>query len=148
MRRPRRCGVPTRVLVARRGLCWTLLFACVAFASGCAPKPLYNWNLYENSLQASYVAHDDAQAWSGLEATIASVQQTGGRFPPGVCAEYGFMLYKRGDPDRAVAYFQQEASLFPESKPLMDRLIAKVKEKQAPKAGADTSLPAAEGTEP
>lgn len=123
------------------------MFACVVFSPGCAPKPLYNWNLYENSLQASYVAHDDGQAWSGLDATITSSRQTGGRLPPGVCAEYGFLLYKRGDGERAIEYFQQEERLFPESKPLMDRLIAKVKEKQAAKADLDTSRPAAEGSE-
>ena len=109
----------------------TMALACGALASGCGPTVLYDWGHYEESLQASYVAHDDAKAWSSLEATIASAPQTGRRIPPGACAEYGFLLYKRGQPERAIEYFQQEAQLFPESKPLMDKLITRIRKQAA-----------------
>jgi hypothetical protein len=115
-----------------------MAFAFGSFAFGCAPPPLYNWGRYEDSLQASYAAQDEAKVWSDLEVTINPAK--GGRIPPGACAEYGFLLYKRGQRDRAIEYFQQEARMFPESKALMDRLIAKVREQldaavQAPAAG-------------
>jgi len=113
-----------------------LLAACVGVATGCGAKALYDWGPYEESLQASYVTHDDATAWSALEATIASAERAGHRVPPGVCAEYGFLLYKRGRRDAAIQYFEREARLFPESKPLMDRLVAKIRE-QATSSAAD-----------
>lgn len=123
---------------AKRGLWLAMAVAIGVFASGCAPPALYNWGRYEESLQASYVAHTEATAWSDLEATITSAQQTGHRIPPGVCAEYGFLLYKRGQRERAIEYFQREAQLFPESKPLMDRLAAKVREQASAEAQPPT----------
>jgi hypothetical protein len=104
------------------------VLVCGAIAAGCGPKPLYGWNRYEESLYASYVTHDDAKAWAALEGTITLAEQKHTRIPPGVCAEYGFALYRRGQYERAVHYLQQEAQLFPESKPLMDKLIVKVRE--------------------
>jgi len=114
------------------------------FGSGCAPKPLYDWGRYEDSLNDSYVAHNEPQAFADLQATINSAQQSGGHIPPGVCAEYGFFLYKRGDREGAVGYFRQEAQLFPESKPLMDTLIAKVQQQ----AATETTPPTAEDSAP
>ncbi|MFI5364603.1 MAG: DUF4810 domain-containing protein [Candidatus Binatia bacterium] len=125
--------------------CWlllTIVFTCGALASGCAARPLYDWGRYEEGLKASYETHDDASAYSSLEATITSARQTGHRIPPGVCAEYGFLLYKRGQRESAIEYFQQEAQLFPESKPLMDKLVAKVREQ----AAGNTQPPAGGGS--
>ena len=105
---------------------------CGAAVTGCAPRPLYDWGRYEESLQASYVSHDDDQVWSGLEATVTAAERSRHRLPPGACAEYGFALYRRGDRDRAITYFEREAQLFPESKPLMDKLIAKIRGGSSP----------------
>ncbi len=115
----------------RGGATATFLVLVCLGASGCAPKVLYGWDRYEESLYASYVGRDDARAAAALEATIASAEQKGTRIPPGVCAEYGYTLYRSGQTDRAIRYFQQEAQLFPESKPLMDKLTAKVQERAA-----------------
>lgn len=124
--------------VATRGAALALL---VLSTAACAPKPLYYWGTYEDSLQASYVTHDRAQALAALESTLAAAQQAGGRVPPGLYAEYGFLLYQGGQHERAISFFQQEAVLYPESKPLMDKLTAKVRAqdaaKPAPPPGGD-----------
>jgi hypothetical protein len=130
--RPRHRGRPGRRTRHRRR--WAILVLGAATA-GCGPTILYDWGRYEDSLQASYVGHDEARAWSSLEETIVLAQQSGHRLPPGACAEYAFALYKRGQHGRAIEYFEREAQLFPESKPLMDKLIARVRER-APEAGA------------
>jgi hypothetical protein len=127
-------GAPVDPFHAKRRLWLAMAFACTAIASGCGPPVLYDWGRYEESLQDNYVGHDEAKAFSGLEATITSAQQTGRRIPPGACAEYGFLLYKRGQRERAIEYFQREAQLFPESKPLMDKLAAKVREQASAEA--------------
>ncbi len=136
------CGTLARRGRAPHWLWFAMAFASAVATSGCGSRPLYNWGRYEDSLHASYIGHDEAKASADLEATITAAQQTGQRIPPGVCAEYGFLLYKRGQRDRAVALFQQEAQLFPESKPLMDRLIAKIRERSAadPNAAAQGGL--------
>jgi hypothetical protein len=127
------------------GLSLTIALACGGIGTGCRPRVLYDWGQYEDSLQASYVTHDDARAWSGLEATIAAGQQAGHRIPPGACAEYGFALYRRGNREQAIEYFEREALLFPESKPLMDKLIARAR---ADGTGSpDGERPAGEATE-
>ncbi|MBI4517621.1 MAG: DUF4810 domain-containing protein [Deltaproteobacteria bacterium] len=131
MTAPRPGGKPAHPDHAQSWLYLALAFACVIVTAGCGPTALYDWGQYEDSLQASYVAHDEVKAQAALEATITSAQQTGRRVPPGVCAEYGFLLYKRGQPAQAIQYFEQEARLFPESKPLMDKLITKVRQQAA-----------------
>jgi hypothetical protein len=118
---------------------WAIAIACALLIAGCAPTALYDWGRYEDSLHASYVTHDEARAWSSLEETITSVPQQGHRLPPGACAEYGFALYKRGQHERAIEYFEREAQLFPESRPLMDKLIARVR------ARTPVAPPAAQG---
>ena len=120
----------------------TTAVLCGVLASGCAAPPLYDWGNYEKSLQDSYISHDEAQTWSDLEAAVTTAQQTGRRIPPGACAEYGFSLYRRGQRKAAIEYFQREAQLFPESKPLMDKLITKIDEQNAaeeqPSSGGDS----------
>lgn len=115
---------------------WIALLGVASSIAGCAPKSLYDWGSYEESLQATYVSHDEDAAWLHLEDTIIAAQRTGGRLPPGAVAEYGFLHYRRGQPEKAIALFEQEASLFPESKPLMDKLIARVREQMDSKVRA------------
>lgn len=105
--------------------------ALIGLVAGCGPKPIYHWGSYEESLSASFVENDNAAALSGLQATLTAAQRTGERVPPGVHAEYGFFLYRQGQYKAAIESFQREAQLFPESKPLMDKLIAKVAEQAA-----------------
>jgi hypothetical protein len=112
-----------------KGSFWLAIgFAFAALASACAPTGLYQWGHYEQGLKASYVTHDQAEARTALEAAITSAQKEGPRVPPGVCAELGFLLYKRGQSEQAIEYFQKEAQLYPESKLLMDKPTAKVRE--------------------
>ncbi len=136
---------PTNPSDAKPVVWLTLALGCSAIVSGCTYRaPLYDWGMYEQSLHASYVAQDEAQTSSTLEATVTSAEQSGSRIPPGVCAEYAFSLYKRGQNERAVKYFRKEAALFPESKQLMDKLIVRVQAKPP----SDAPRPAEEITAP
>lgn len=118
-----------------KGSFWlATVLAFTALASACASTGLYQWGQYEESLKASYITHDEAEARIALEMAITSAQKEGRRVPPGVCAEFGFLLYKRGERDRAIEYFQKEAQLYTESKPLMDKLAAKVHDQASAEA--------------
>jgi hypothetical protein len=44
--------------------------------------------------------------------------------PPGIYAEYGFVMYEEGNNQQAVFYYQKEADKWPESRAFMTKLIA------------------------
>jgi hypothetical protein len=70
-----------------------------------------------------------------------------GRVPPGIYAEYGFLLLEQGDRRTAVQYFQKEAAKWPESRMLMEKMIA-VAEKRFTKPGAPDQPPPAGSVKP
>jgi hypothetical protein len=64
---------------------------------------------------------------------IAQIESGSKKVPPGLYADYGFMLYQRGEFSNAIAYFEKEKRIFPESKQLMDTVIKKIRDKQEKK---------------
>lgn len=108
---------------------------CLAIGlSGCMPKPQFYWGEYENSLFQRYQqagTAGEARASSMLAATLAQdPTSVTGKVGPGIHADYGYLLFKQGRPDEAIVELQKEAMLFPESKPLMDTIISRIKERK------------------
>jgi hypothetical protein len=50
-----------------------------------------------------------------------------------VYADYGFLLYRRGDYVGAIEKFEQEKRAFPESAALMSKLIERIQQQRAPR---------------
>lgn len=119
----------------------------VAVLGGCATqRGLYDWDGYPRAWSAYYVTEDAEAGRRAIEQAIADLLQRGGeaRVPPGLYADWGFVLYLRGDTERAVAAFEREAQLFPESATLMQRLAERVRLRspgppQAPRPPLGTS---------
>jgi hypothetical protein len=84
------------------------------FLTGCV-ETLFHWGEYENSLIERYVDKDITQTEAHLKELITEAESTQKRVPPGIYADYGFMLYKRGDKSSAIDYFEKEKKLYPES---------------------------------
>ena len=107
------------------------LWACLG-VTGCAPS-LYDWGEYEDSL---YIRQKDAsesgqaEAFKMLEAMTQEADAKNYRVPPGVYADYGYLLFKQGKPDQAITYFRKEAVLYKESKYLMDSIISRIEQKK------------------
>ena len=123
-----------------------LLLAAAVLLGGCGvgQPSLYTWQGYEQGLGEQFINSDPAAALTAYEAALTDIQQRNGRVPPGLYGDYGFLLYLRGDAGGAVAAFRREKELFPESTALMDRLIARVEERQAgatPRAGVPAPTP-------
>jgi hypothetical protein len=123
-------------------------FACLAAAlgvglAGCAPTSLYAWGDYEASLSSRYLQEDLPRAELLLRNTIAGAERESRRVPPGVYADYGFLLYRRKDYEGAVRFFEKEKAAFPESAALMTRIVARVREQQRgqPAASPETGRP-------
>lgn len=110
------------------------LFRCIGIITstilvGCASSPeLYHWGDLENTLHNRYVTQDDSQADVYLVETIRTAEQRQLKVPPGAYADYGFILFKRGDREGAVTLFEKEKQLFPESNALMTKLIERVQQ--------------------
>lgn len=114
-------------------------FLVLMFSTGCATQTLYDWGNYERSLSAQFVDHDPESVRQNLEETLAGLRQHDPRrIPPGLYADYGFLMFQRGDLGHAIESFRREAELFPESRALMDKLIAKVQERQGKNAARTT----------
>lgn len=107
--------------------CFMGVLACTMV--GCATPSIYYWGKFEDGLHDRYITQDQAQADVYLFETIRTAEQQNLRVPPGAYADYGFLLFKRGDREGAIAYFEKEKRLFPESSAFMTKLIERVKQK-------------------
>ncbi len=116
------------------GVCLGLVIG--AGLAGCAPPTLYQWGEYEDSLYRRYVKEDSAGAEAYLRETLVAAELKS-RVPPGVYADYGFLLYRRGDYAGAIAKFEQEKRAFPESAALMSRLIERIQQQRATRGQTD-----------
>lgn len=107
--------------------------------TACAPVSLYDWGDYEDSLYLRYTDQDFGQAESHLHDSLASVNHPS-RVPPGVYADYGFLLYRRGDYTGALEYFEREKKAFPESSALMTKLSERVRSKMSADANPEAKV--------
>lgn len=106
-----------------------IVICCIIFPGACAPRSLYYWGNYEEYLYNNNLKSDPEKAFNILSEIITNAERTpAAKLGPGLYAEYGFMLYKQGKTDEAVIYFSKESEAFPESEPLMNKLIARIKE--------------------
>ncbi len=116
--------IPTAVAIVL-----ALAFAGVAEAKD--PPRKYYWSDYEMAMYRAYSNPDDEDLQMKLAATMLRIieesDKAGRKPPPGIVAEYGFFLYQRGELYAAIDQFRREATLWPESKTLMDRMIQKAR---------------------
>ena len=49
--------------------------------------------------------------------------------PPGMYAEYGFLLYRMGYPEEGIPYLKEEIRLYPESETYLSRIIKQLEKK-------------------
>jgi len=121
-----------RSRLAKRYTLWQ--YVCLGLVigaglAGCAPPALYQWGEYEDSLYRRYVKEDIAGAEAYLRETLVAAELKS-RVPPGVYADYGFLLYRRGDYAGAIEKFEQEKRAFPESAALMSKLIERIQQQR------------------
>ncbi|MBR5965750.1 MAG: DUF4810 domain-containing protein [Treponema sp.] len=114
-----------------RILSFFAIFLPLLFA-GCASnyKALYNWDYYSTQTY-KYVKggnEEDTEklfevyqkVLDGQEGTIRET------IPPGLCADYGYLLIKAGKVEEGKALLRKEMELYPESVQFMNSIIRKV----------------------
>lgn len=106
------------------------LLVCLQLAACAAtPGPLFSWGQYQESLyrrSTDPTAEGQQAAFLMVERTIKEAEARQLRVPPGVYADYGLLLFKQGRVEDAAQCFRREAETFPESEPLMQRLLSRI----------------------
>ena len=124
----------------KQQICLVVISLSTLLLCACAPKSLFYWGDYETSISDRWVENDNDIGEQHLQQTITAAEQSGSKVPPGLYADYGIMLYRRGNPDGAIAYFDKERKTFPESRLLMSKLIDKIHEKQKKTPTQDSQI--------
>lgn len=108
-----------------------LLLVSVSLA-GCATKGAYDWGKYDELLYQSYKDPSKVEAMRvGLENHIAALESSSRKVAPGLYAELGTVYLQMGDSDRAIDLYARERAAWPESKGLMDVMIASLERRKA-----------------
>ena len=103
------------------------------FLLGCATSK-YHWGKYEDSLYKHYKNPADQEKYAAALDSIIKDGEQSGAVPPGIYAEYGYVLYSIGRNADSISYFEKEKKAWPESTLLMDKMIASAKKATADKA--------------
>ena len=101
------------------------------FLASCAQQNLYTWGKYQ---EAAY-AYTKNNTEKDIEALIKAYQyiidnQKSGRktVPPGICADYGFLLIQRGRVNEGLKLMKMEIALYPESRVFIEGIIKKLEQ--------------------
>ena len=89
-------------------------------------KPLYNWKGYDDAVYAYTKASDDKSIENLIKIYEKLIKNSGGSrevTPPGIYADYGYLLIKKGETAKGKELLTKETILYPESKVFIDRII-------------------------
>jgi hypothetical protein len=89
-------------------------------------KPLYNWKGYDDAVYAYTKASDEKSVENLIKIYEKLIKKSGGTRqvpPPGVYADYGYILIKKGETAKGKELLIKETVLYPESKVFIDRII-------------------------
>lgn len=104
-----------------------IIVGCVIALSSCTTqKSLYSWYDSEDATYTYTKRGTDetlAQAMAQYEKVISKQQGIRKVVPPGVNAEYGYLLYKSGKKEEGLALLKAEISAYPESEKFISRII-------------------------
>jgi len=95
----------------------------------CSTPQLYSWGNYQTT-SYNYLKNNDEKSTQELVKTYKSIidKQTGTRgvVPPGVYADYGFLLLQINKSTEGKKMLAKEIELYPESKVFIDRILKKL----------------------
>lgn len=120
-----------------------ILISTLLLVTGCAQPSLYVWDNYDQKLYDHYKNPAEYDEFvEGIKVTIEKGDESG-KVPPGLYAEYGFVLYEKGKIEESLIYFRKEHDKWPESRILMAKMITNTKKqpKEMGKSSASTELP-------
>ena len=103
-----------------------IVFSVVFFTACTTQKPLYSWGNYP-ATSYNYLKNSDEKSTQDLivsyQKIIEKQKGTRGVVPPGIYADYGFLLLQANKVAEGKAMLMQEIELYPESKVFIERII-------------------------
>ena len=104
----------------------TFFLIALTLTSCSSTTKLYEWRNYEDS-SYRYLKAQTPEAQEDLMKTYKTMigKSKGSRavVPPGIYAEYGYLLIMNGKREEGVQMLEKEKELYPESTVFMNRLI-------------------------
>lgn len=103
-----------------------LIFAILLALASCSPKGLYTWSNYDDT-SYNYLKNRDDKSMKELiesyQKIISRQHGTRNTVPPGIYADYGFILIQSGKAEEGVKMLKMEVSLYPESAKFVNNII-------------------------
>ncbi len=96
---------------------------------GTTEQTLYSWDNYEKLTYNYHKSPDDnlkVKVMKMYDKVINKQKGLRGAIPPGMCTEYGYMLYKMGEKERGMKLLKKEIELYPEAKVYVNRIIKRL----------------------
>jgi hypothetical protein len=120
---------------------WAAIAAAVSLMSvACAQPTLYSWGDYEDGIHELYKHPESEREFhDDLAKLLLTAKKKGKQPPPGVAAELGFLEYRAGQYDQAIAAFDLERQSWPESGTLMTKIIERVEQEKHKGEPADAA---------
>jgi hypothetical protein len=92
---------------------------------GCGPKPMFFWGNYSETLYDFKKNPSEKTLDVHKKSLLDIITESSKRnimVPPGVYAEYGYLLLKEGKENEGLQYLSKEENLYPESTVFVQRL--------------------------
>lgn len=104
-----------------------IVVAVLCITGACVPSPRFEWGAYEIALYRYHKQPTEREAYrTALRVAIDRGIRTN-RLAPGLLAELGYLSLEDGDTVTAITLFEQEKTSFPESAPLMERIVEQLR---------------------
>jgi len=105
-----------------------ILISLILFISSCkSDNSMYKWGSYDKSLLNYNKSPMEKEKFALKLQKIIQKSEPSNQVPPGIYAEYGYILLELRKYDEAISYFNKEKTLWPESTKLMDLMIERAK---------------------
>lgn len=91
-------------------------------------KPLYNYAQYEDAVYRYITVQDEKSEERLIKNYEKILEKLGSRKtpPPGVCADYGYLLLKKGETTKGKALLEREKKLYPESAGFINAILKRI----------------------
>jgi len=99
----------------------------LAFCAACVPTPRFEWGNYEMALYRYHKQPAEREAYRAALAQAIERGEQHNRVAPGLNAELGYLSLEAGDASAAIALFEREIALYPESARFLGGVIEQLR---------------------
>ena len=113
---------------------WIIALLTLALLAGCTPSDnTFYWGEYSSTLYDMKKNPDDETKEAHTKALLVIMDESGKKHkqvPPGVYAEYGYLLLRNGREAEGMDFLEKETTLYPESSVFIQRIKSEYSRKK------------------